>query len=94
MSATNQTILCGSCKGPAKSVPNPEPHDKVSCERCGREDSFDNVMGSVKDYIGHSAAQAMSSHLRQSLRSSKFIKVTSKPVGHRSFRWITTDLGL
>jgi photosystem II stability/assembly factor-like uncharacterized protein len=51
-------------------------------------------MRSVKDYVGNSAAQAMSAHLRQSLRSSKFLKVTSKPVGQRSFRWITTDLGL
>lgn len=91
---TTHTILCGSCKSPAKAVANSEPDDKVTCPDCGREDRFEDVMGSVRDYIGHSAAKAISSRLRQTVGNSKFIKVTSKPVGERSFRWVTTELGL
>lgn len=94
MSLSSHTILCGSCKREAKSVPNPKPHDKVTCSGCGREDSFENVMRSVKDYITHSAAQYLSKGIADAVRGSKFIKVTSQAPQHRSFRWITTELGL
>lgn len=87
-------ILCGACKRPAKSVPNPEPHDQVVCTGCGREDRFDNVMGSVKQYVTDSAAKHLSDSLANAVRNSKFIKAKSQPRQQRSFRWITTDLGL
>lgn len=91
---SQHTILCGSCKSPAKSIPEPKPDDKVSCPRCGREDRFDSVMRSVKDYVTDSAAESLSASLANAVRGSKFIKVTSQPRPQRSFRWITTDLGL
>jgi hypothetical protein len=87
-------ILCGACKRPAKGVPNPEPHDKVVCSGCGREDRFDNVMRSVKEYVADSAAKHLSASLAQAVRGSKFIKLSHKRGPQRSFRWITTDLGL
>lgn len=91
---SNHNILCGSCKSPAKAVPDPKPHDKVTCSGCGREDRFDNVMRSVKDYVTHCMAQSINSSLRKAVRGSKFIKMTSKTPSHRTFRWVTTDLGI
>ncbi len=93
-SNTTTTILCGACKSPAESISNPQPKDKVTCSRCGAEDSFDNVMRSVKDYIGDRASKRLSDSLRKAVRGSKHVKFESKRTPQRSFRWVTTDLGL
>jgi len=42
-------------------------------------------MGRVRDYISHSAAKAISDRLRKTVSNSKFMKITSKPIGERSF---------
>lgn len=87
-------ILCGSCKGNAESVPNPKPNDEVTCSRCGRKDRFDHVMRSVEEYVADCAAKSLSDSLRNSMRGNKFVKVTTQSRPQRSYRWISTDLGL
>ena len=87
-------ILCGSCKGPAESVANPKADDKVTCPRCGREDRFDDVMRSVKQYVTDSAAKHLNSALADAVRGSNFIKVTKQYRPQSSHRWVTTDLGV
>jgi DNA-directed RNA polymerase subunit RPC12/RpoP len=94
MSHTTHTILCGSCKSPAEAVPDPKADDYVTCSRCGRKDRFDHVMRSVKDYVQHRMAQGIHDSLAKGLGSSNFIKLTSQRPSNRSFRWITTDLGI
>ena len=87
-------ILCGACKSPAQSVPNPEPHDKVVCSGCGREDRFDDVMRSVRQYVTDSVAQSLNASLADVARRSKFIKVTKQHRPQSSYRWLSTDLGM
>lgn len=91
---SKHSILCGSCKSQAKCVANPGPGDKVTCSGCGREDRFDDVMKSVKDYVIHSMAQSFDRSFQRIARGSKFLKVTSKSPSHRSFRWTTSNLGI
>lgn len=88
------TIFCGACKGPAKSVSNPKPDDTVSCSRCGREDRFDNVMRSVQDYVTDSLAKSLNASMAKAVRNSKFVKVTTKSVPQRSYRWVSTEVGV
>lgn len=87
-------ILCGSCKSPAECVPNPEPHDKVICSGCGQEDRFDDVMGSVKQYVTDSVAKSLNATLADAVRGSKFIKLTKQHRPQSSYRWVSTDLGV
>lgn len=94
MSTTNATILCGACKSPAEAVPNPEPHDKVVCTGCGREDRFDDVMRSVRDYVTDCAAKSLNATLAEVAGRSKFIKVDKQFNRQSSFRWVSTDLGI
>lgn len=94
MSTSEITILCGSCESPAKSVTNPEPHDQVSCSGCGRTDSFENVMESVKAHIAELTAQHLSDHLRRSTRGNSFIKMEVKKRPPGSFDWISHGLEL
>lgn len=87
-------ILCGTCQSPAEAVPDPQPESKVTCSGCGKEDRFDNVMGSVKEYVTHCAAKSINDAMAKAVRGSKILKMTSKPTSHRSFPWITSDLGI
>jgi hypothetical protein len=91
---TTVQILCGTCKSATKSVSDPQAEDQVTCTGCGKHDTFENVMGSVKEYIGHRAAQSISNSLRSATRGSKYVKFTSKAPQHRSFPWITSDMGI
>ncbi|MCP5387696.1 MAG: hypothetical protein H6916_12910 [Novosphingobium sp.] len=88
MSTTTQSILCGSCKSPAKTVPNPKPHDQVKCPRCGKSDRFDQVMKSVQAHVAHLTQQHLSESLAKAARGNSFIKFEIKKPAHRSFRWI------
>lgn len=94
MTTSTHTILCGACKRPAETVPNPKPNDEVACPRCHRRDRYDHVMRSVKDYIEHSLAQGIHDSFAKGLRGSKFIKLTSQRPSQRSFRWIAGNLNL
>jgi hypothetical protein len=91
---SEHTILCGSCQSPAKTVANPEPYDKVICPDCGREDRFDDVMGSVQKYVTDAVAKSLNDTLAKAVRSSKFLKVEKKYRPQSSYRWITTELGI
>lgn len=93
MSSDHQ-ILCGSCKSPAETVPNPKADAQVVCTGCGREDRFDDVMRSVSDYVADSAAKSLNATLAEIARRSKFIKVTKQFSRKSDFRWISTDLGI
>ena len=88
MGKSNHAILCGTCKCPAETVPNPEPHDKVTCPRCHRSDRFDHVMRVFSEYVAHAASESLHHGLAKAVRGSKFVKVSGKGPRKRSFRWI------
>ena len=94
MSHSSHTILCGSCKRPAESVPNPKPNDNVTCPRCHRSDSFKNVMASIQEHVAHETAKALSASFAKAARGSKFIKVSSQPPRQRTFRWVAGNFHL
>ena len=40
---TDTHVICGTCKGEAKTVANPQPDDEVTCSGCGQRDRFEDV---------------------------------------------------
>lgn len=92
--STQHEILCGSCQSPAKAVADPKPDDKIVCSGCGREDRFDDVMRSVKEYVTDCMAKSLNAKLGEIARRNKFIKVEKQFNRQTSFRWITTELGV
>lgn len=88
MSHSNHTVLCGTCKCAVETVSDPQAHDKVTCPRCGASDRFDNVMATVKEHVVYLAQKTLSESLAKVARSSRFLKVTTKHVPNRSFRWV------
>ncbi len=92
MTTTTQQVLCGQCKCAVETVADPKADDKVTCPQCGRSDRFDNVMDSVKGYVGELAAQHLSDMMRKTARSNRFVKVTVNQRPERRFDWICTDL--
>lgn len=93
MSSSEQTILCGDCKCPVESVAEPQTDDQVTCPQCGRADSFDQVMSTVKEYIGYLASKHIAKSLADSFGGSGgFIKVSSNQPAYRSFRWECTEV--
>lgn len=93
MSRRETTVLCGSCKRAVETVPNPKPHDKVSCPRCGRSDRFDKVMATVSEFTAYLAQKAIAESLARSTRGNSFIQFKPQHIAHRSFRWITSQKG-
>ncbi|WP_136443673.1 hypothetical protein [Pacificoceanicola onchidii] len=75
-----KSVLCGACRVALKGPANPDPQDVFSCPSCGRADSFDNVMASVKAFIVELTERRLEETMRKAARGSKVIKVTGKPV--------------
>ncbi|MEP7349875.1 MAG: hypothetical protein ABI668_07985 [Sphingorhabdus sp.] len=51
-------------------------------------------MATVKEYVVHCTERALSESLAKATRGNSFIKMTIKKPSNRSFRWVTTDMGL
>lgn len=88
MTSNTYAILCGACKSRLKTVPNPKPHDKVTCEGCGRSDRFDDMMAAVQEHVVHLTQESISKRLAAAARGSRFLKYTPQKLPNRSFRWI------
>lgn len=88
MPGTTKTILCGQCRVAVEGPTNPQPHDRISCPSCGREDSFKNVMSSIEAYIAEAGSRQLQETMRKAARGSKMLKFTSKPTPKRSYRFI------
>lgn len=93
MSGDTATILCGSCKVPVEGPADPQPQDTITCPRCGRHDSFKNVMASVERHATDLIGNNFHDRLSSSMRGNKFVKVKSKRIPKRSHPFIT-DLKL
>ena len=91
-SSNTHTIACGSCKIAAQSVENPKPDDEVTCPQCSRRDRFDDVIRTVKEHVAYVVQKRLDDTLRGATRGSKFLKVTSKRPGNRSFSWIALGI--
>ena len=94
MSTIKIPVLCGGCKCAVETVANPEAHDQVTCTGCGRTDSFDNVMTSVKEFLLYSLSKQFSEGLAKSTRGNRSIKFTAKQQPQRTFRWISTEVNI
>lgn len=89
MTIDSQKILCGSCRIPVEGPANPDTQDVFSCPKCGRSDTFKNVMASAKAFVTELAARSLQETMRKGLGGSKFIKIESKPIPKKSHRFIT-----
>lgn len=93
MSTTEINPLCGACKCRVKAPANPQPHDKVTCPRCGRSDRFDKVVETVGQHIVHLTHEPMAESIAKSARGNSFIQMTMEKPPHRSFRWVSDYRG-
>lgn len=59
-----------------------------TCPACGNHDKFENVMASVQSFIKEATSRYLDKSLRQTLRGSKHLKITSKPVKQGQHRFI------
>lgn len=75
-----KSVLCGACHVAVKGPTDPKPEDTFSCPSCGRTDSFENVMASVKAFVMEVSHRHLQESMRQAARGSKLIKFESKPV--------------
>lgn len=91
---TQVTILCGACKCAVQTVTNPKANDQVACPRCNRSDRFDKVMATVKEYVVHCTQRALHESMAKATHGSRVFKVTSQKPANRSFRWVTSDMGI
>lgn len=89
MSSYEVQILCGSCNCPAQTVPDPKPQDKVTCPRCDRSDTLQNVQRIVGEHVAYEASRSLNESLARAVRGSRFLKFTPNRLPQRSFRWIT-----
>lgn len=83
------TVLCGRCKVGVDGPPNPKPQDTITCPKCGRSDSFKNVMASVEKFSTDLLQKKMSEGFKRAFSGSKGVKFTAKPVPSRSYPFIT-----
>lgn len=88
MSTVEVQILCGCCKSPAQTVADPKPQDKVTCPRCNRSDTLDNVRRIVGEHVAYETSCQLSESLSRAVRGSSVLKFTPKRAPQRSFRWI------
>jgi hypothetical protein len=89
MRSDTATILCGSCKVPVEGPADPNPQDTITCPRCGRHDSFQNVMASVTQHATDLMGNNLHDSFARSMRGNKFVKVTSKRIPQRSYPFIS-----
>lgn len=88
MSSFEVEILCGSCKCPAQTVADAKPQDKVTCPRCNRSDTIDNVRRIVGEHVAYETSRMLSESLARATRGNSFLKLTPQRQPQRTFRWI------
>lgn len=86
-------ILCGSCKVGLEGPANAKDHDVLACPRCGRSDTFKNVMGEVTKHAEEVTARMVQKTLSSTFGGSKNTKFSHNPIPHRSYRFVS-DLKL
>lgn len=93
MAGDTATILCGSCKVPVEGPADPKPQDTITCPRCGRHDSFKNVMASINRHATDLLGNQLQEGIARAARGNKFMKFESKSIPKRSYPFIA-DLKL
>lgn len=85
---STHTVVCGSCKVAAQTVPNPKPNDEVTCPRCHRRDRYNNVMRTVQEHVAYEMQKQLSDSLARATRGNGFVQFKAQRPGYRSFRWM------
>ena len=88
MADDTKPFLCGKCKVPLEIPANAGAEDTVRCPGCGISETLKNVTAEVNRFLADYASQQMSKTIRSVARGSKHLKVTTKPVVKRHYRFI------
>jgi rubredoxin len=88
MSQTTAQILCNKCKVPPEPIADSQP-ETWRCPRCGVSDTRENILREVKEHATEVAARYLQDGLRDAVRGNRFLKVESKPIPKRSYRFVT-----
>ena len=89
MSADTQSILCGSCRVPIEGPADGKDDNVFTCPMCGRSDTRKNVLKEVEAFVVELAERSLQESMRESFRGSKFIKVDTKPIPKKTYRFVT-----
>lgn len=93
MASNSHKILCGTCRIPLEALVDCKGDDQVTCASCGQHDTLDNILSEVKTFTTEAVSRHLQKSLGQSTRQNKFVKITTKPVQQRSYRFVV-DLDL
>ncbi len=88
MTDDTKPILCGKCEVPLEGPTNPGANDTMRCPRCGITEKFHKVAAEVNHFLADHTSQQISKTMRSVARGSKHLKVTTKPVKKRHYRFI------
>ncbi len=87
MGYDTHTIKCNRCNVALEGPAEPKDQDVFSCPRCGASDTRKNVLAEIKQFAVDHVQQKLSKSMVDAARGSKFLKVTTKPVKKRSYRF-------
>lgn len=74
---------------PLEGPADPQPCDMVSCPCCGETDTLENAIREAGEHATQKMAESIRAMVKNSVRESDFIKVTSRDIPKKSYRFVT-----
>jgi len=88
MADETKPILCGKCEVPLEIPANADAESTVRCPRCGISEKLKSAAAEAGRFLADHKAQLLSKTLRDIARGRKHLKITTKPVKKRHYRFI------
>lgn len=88
MTKPSHEVLCGRCKVPVEVLTDTDPQ-MVRCPDCGVTDTVDNALREAGEHATKVMERGLGKAFANAARGSKFVKLTSKPIPHRSYKFVT-----
>jgi hypothetical protein len=92
MTESTSKVLCGSCKVPVELVVDADPLT-VRCPSCGITETSENAIREASEHALEMVALRIDKTFADTAKGNTFVKFTSKPIPHRSYKFVT-DLQL
>jgi hypothetical protein len=87
MTDETKPILCGKCEVPLEIPANADAESTVRCPSCGISEKLKSAAAEAGRFLADHKAQLISKTLRDIGRRNKHLKVTTKPVKKRHYRF-------
>lgn len=85
------TLLCGECQVPAETVTNEDGEAEALCPYCGQRDKMVQAHQIATEHLGHKASVALQDALQRVMKGNEYVKLETKALPKRRFRWHAKD---